>query len=406
MADKVLFLTQYFYPEVATTAQLLTELAVELRKFELEVAVFTGQPSYRKTKKLPRKEDYRRVCIQRLFNTRFNKDKTFGRVANSLTFFFSALLRVLFTRRDKTLFIVSNPPFLALIGWLMKRIRGQKYIYLVHDVYPDIAVKLGYLPEGGLITKMWDKLNHRIYCCADAIVVLGDYMRETIESKLTESCTKGANIHVIHNWANGDFIKPLAKEENWFCQEYDLVGKRVVLYSGNLGLFHDLETIVEAAEQLQGFDDLLFLFIGEGGKKKKLMEVAQKKGLRNVQFLPYQPWEHLPYSLTCGDISIVTVEKGVESLGVPSKLYTSLAAGQAILGLVGENSEVAGVIREYHCGIRVDQGDVEGVVNILKKLYEDPQLLVTMKKNARRCFEENFTREQAIEKYYAVLSNL
>jgi glycosyltransferase involved in cell wall biosynthesis len=94
----------------------------------------------------------------------------------------------------------------------------------------------------------------------------------------------------------------------------------------------------------------------------------------------------------------------VEGLGVPSKLYTSLAAGQVILALVGENSEVANIIGEYHCGFRVDQGDVEGVVKALRNLYEDNYLLKKMKKNARRCFEENFTQEQAISKYYKIIS--
>ena len=406
MANKVLFLAQYFYPEVTSTAQLLIELAAELHKRDMEVSAFVGQPSYVKSKKIAREEEHQGVYIRRLFATRFDKNKSFSRIANSLTFFLSSLLHVLFSHRDRILFIASNPPFLVLIGWLLKKIRRQRYLCLVQDIYPDIAVTLGYLSKGGFIVKMWDKLNSKIYRDADAVIVLGEYMKEVIAAKLEGTHAKGENIHVVHNWADGDFIKPLAKEENWFCKEHDLLGKQIILYSGNLGSFHDLETIIDAAEQLQEIDDLLFLFIGEGGKKKKLVEMAQEKGLRNVQFLTYQLREYLPFSLTCGDISVVTVERGVEGLAVPCKLYSSLAAGQAILGLIGENSEVATIIREYNCGIRVDQGDAEGVVEALKELHDNAHRLERMKKNARRCFEENFTKGRAMNEYRKIITGI
>lgn len=406
MANKVLFLAQYFYPEVTSTAQLLIELAAELHKRGMEVSAFVGQPSYVKSKKIAREEEHQGVHIRRLFATRFDKNKSFGRIVNSLTFFLSSLLHVLFSHRDRTLFIVSNPPFLVLIGWLLKKIRRQRCLCLVQDIYPDIAVTLGYLSKEGFVAKMWDKLNSKIYRDADAVIVLGEYMKKVIAAKLEGTHAKGENIYVVHNWADGDFIKPLVKEDNWFCEEHGLLGKLVVLYSGNLGLFHDLETIINAAGQLQEVDDLLFLFIGEGGKKKKLVEMTQEKGLRNVQFLTYQLKEHLPYSLTCGDISVITVERGVEGLAVPSKLYTSLAAGQAILGVIRENSEVADIIREYDCGIRVDQGDVKSTIKALKELHDNAHLLERMKKNARRCFEENFTKERAMSEYQKIITEI
>lgn len=213
-------------------------------------------------------------------------------------------------------------------------------------------------------------------------------------------------IKVIHNWADGNFIKPIDKCNNWFCKKYGLKDKFVVLYSGNIGRYHDLETVILVAERLKHLEDIKFVFIGEGDKKRKILQMAQDLKLENALFLPFQPREYLPYSLTCGDVSIVTLEKGLEGLSVPCKLYTALAAGQAIWGLVGNSSEVVEIIKKHECGFRTDQGDVSSAVRSLTKLYSDRQLLATTKENARKCFEKNFDKSVAIEKYLEIVKKV
>lgn len=403
MAKRVLFLTQFFYPEAAATAQLLTELAVELVKRGMTVTVYTSQPTYHERRRLPRQEEFHGVRIVRLFSTRFDKQRLFGRMANGLTFFLTVLLRLLFSRGREPLLIVSTPPFLGWVGWLVWLIQRRRYVLLVHDVYPDVAIRLGYMKEGGIVARFWKALNRKMYRHAATVIVLGERMKQVVEYHIGND---GTPVKVIHNWADGQFIVPRHKEGNWFAQKYGLVGKTVVLYSGNLGLFHDLETLIEAADRLREVKDVVFLFVGEGGKKKKLIRMVQQKGLRNVEFLPYQPRDHLPYSLPAGDIGVVTLERGVEGLCVPSKLYFYLAAGHAILALVGKDSEVADIIERCECGVRVEQGDVEGVVNALMRWRDDPSLLKEMKTRARHCFERYFTKEQAVAKYYNILKEL
>ena len=403
MAKKVTFLTQFFYPEPAATAQLLTELAVELVQRGWEVTVYTAQPTYHERKRLPRKERFHGVQIIRLFSTRFPKQKLWGRLANGLTFLLAALVRVLFTQRRDPLLIVSAPPFLGCVGWLAWLVRRRRYVFLVHDVYPDVAVRLGYMKEGGVVARIWDMLNRKVYGHAGAVIVLGERMKRTVETRIKNRATP---VVVIHNWADGSFVVPRGKEDNWFARKHGLIDKTVVLYSGNLGLFHDLETIIEAADRLRDVDDVVFLFIGGGGKKEKLVRMVREKGLRNVMFLPYQPREHLPFSLTAGDIGVVTLERGVEGLCVPSKLYYYLAAGQAILALVGKESEVADIVESWGCGVRVDQGDVDSVVSVLTHWVKDRSLLIQTKANSRKCFEACFTKEQAVTRYEEVLRTL
>lgn len=125
--------------------------------------------------------------------------------------------------------------------------------------------------------------------------------------------------------------------------------------------------------------------------------------LRNFLLLPYQPRDVLPFSLTCGDASVVTLEPGAEGLSVPSKVYSCLAAGQAVLVIMEERCDVVDIIEEGECGQRISPGDVDGLVSAIRRLHDSPTLLQTTKENARTCFEANFTKERAIDSYERVL---
>ena len=395
------FVVQHFYPEFAATAQLMTELAECLVARGIKIKVITGQPSFIAGKREPRKENYKGIEIRRLSSTQFNKNKFLGRILNWTSFTILSFLHLVFSVNRSKLFIVSQPPFLFGVGWMLNIIRKQNYICLIYDLYPDIAVKLGILKKEGVISKIWEKVNKTFLKKSRYIIVPIEKMKIIIEEKIGKS----NKVQVIHNWADGEFIRPIDKEENWFCNKYDIVDKLVVLYSGNIGLFHSFEILVEAADKLRYEKKVKFVFIGEGGKKKELMTMVERKKLNNVIFLPYQEREVLPYSLTCADLSVVSLEKGLGSVAAPCKLYTSLAAGAAILGITDSTSDVAQIIKRYNCGFNVEHNDVIKIVDILKKLMENKDTLESMKKNSRRCFEQSFQKDSIIEKYYKLFSS-
>lgn len=398
---EVVFVLQYFYPEVASTAQLMTELAEYLVSRGLKVRAVVGQPTYTRQKTLPRHEIYRGIEIERVSCTRFEKNSSLGRMMNWASYTALVFLRLLFMRGNPTLFIVSTPPFLFAVGYLLNLIRGQEYICLVYDLYPDIAERLGYINKGSVIARVWDGCNKRFFKRALSVIVPGENMKKLIDGKLGEGSDK---VKVIPNWADGSFIKPLAKSENWFSRKYNFTDKLTVLYAGNMGLFHQLETLVEAADKLRSDSNIQFVFIGEGGKKNKLTDMVTEKGLENVLFLPYQDKDILPFSLTSGDISVVSLEKSLDCVAAPCKLYTSLAAGQIILGLVDKDSDVAKVVNGSGSGFCVAQDDVEGVVAMLTQLSGDPRVVNDMKSRARKCFEGNFEKDKSMEKYHSVIS--
>jgi glycosyltransferase involved in cell wall biosynthesis len=148
------------------------------------------------------------------------------------------------------------------------------------------------------------------------------------------------------------------------------------------------------------------LIIGEGDAKDDVVALADSLGVRGdtVRFLPYQPKGDLPHSLTAGDVSVVTVEEGLEGVCVSSKLYTTMAAGTPVLAITHPTGDEARVIEACDAGVHVPQGDVDGVVDAVEAWRDDPDRLERQGENARAAFEEWFTRERAVDRYYALLT--
>lgn len=401
----VTLITEYFYPEEASTAQLLTSLATGLQS-DFDVSVLTGRPNYHpgdETESVPAHEQHEGVSIERLPATRLDKDTLAYRVVNWLTFTLMVFWRLVRTRgSDDIVLTLSNPPILPLAAWAAKRFRGFSYAYLIYDMYPDFPVALDMVSGDNVIVEAWERIMRMVYRDADRIVVLGDSMKRRLADKMSSDSTfSSEKIEVIPNWEDGSFISPLPKSENAFAQEHNLRDKFTLLYSGNIGRFHELRTAIDAVGLLEehGRDDIQFLVIGEGARKDDHQAYVEQQGIQNVRFLPFQPMDRLPETLTACDASLVGIIPEVEGLCVSSKLYSSLAAGRPILAVVGEGDEVARVVREQNCGIHVLPGNVEQVAETLASWADHPDTADTLGQRARMVFEENYTRSHAVAAY-------
>lgn len=400
----ILILTHYFHPETAAVAQFTTEIAQDLARRGCVVTVVTSRAPYqRNAPNLPADDRLGDVRIRRALGTRFDKRRLWGRMCNLATFIAGAAVELTFGFRGYDALMVCNAPLLGVVGWLGWLARRRPYLCVVEDIYPDLAVRFGVIGERSAVRRLWDALNARVYAGAAAVVTLGERMRAVLAANHARTGRAPLTIRVIPSWADGDAIRPLPKAENPFAREHGTQDKLTVLYSGNMGLAHDLETVLAAADRLRDDPRFYFLFIGDGGKRARLVATATEKRLPNVKFLPYQPVERLPLSLTCGDVAVVTMEPAAEGLIIPSKIYGSLAAGQAILGLVGEATEVADIIARHRCGVRVSPGDTTALVAALRRLADEPAELAAMQRRARACFEAHFRRESALEAYWETL---
>ncbi|MBI4000074.1 MAG: glycosyltransferase family 4 protein [Candidatus Omnitrophica bacterium] len=402
---KLVFVHQHFYPEIAGAVIRLTELAIDLSDYRFEITVITSLPYGPTENKIPRKETYKKISIDRVSKSNFNKNSRLGRIWDAISFFIAAFINIL-TRHHKSILLVgSDPPFLPFLGWLTYKICGQKYALLIFDIYPDLAVQLGYLKRKGVVTQLWEWMNRCSLANAIAVITPGITMKEVLARKINSpsDCSK---IRVIPTWEDGDTIKPILKNENWFCKEHHLLDKTIVLYSGNMGLAHDLVSIIEAACLLKEKREILFLFIGEGGQKKLLMDLVRRKKMENVRFLPYQPPETIPYSLASGDIALISMKSEVKGLCFPSKLQTALASGQAIVGVVPPETEVAELIESEDCGIRANPGEPKEIAQAILTLSEDRNRLSKYQRNARRAFEVHFRKDRLIQNYVTLFESI
>ena len=324
------------------------------------------------------------------------------RLLDWFKYFWFVFWSVLKQPNSSLLFIVSNPPFLPLVGYLMKKLRGQPYVVLIYDIYPDLAISLRKISKRGFLTRTWCWLNKIVWENSEAVFTIGNNMASKLENMFRVSCTPLGHIATIPNWVDHNFIKPISKEKNWFAQKYGQVDKFTVLYSGNLGATHGLETILEAIKELGNIKDIQFLIIGDGFKRVYIEKFIEKENLSTLFLLPFQPEDTLPYSLTTGDVAIITLAKGTEGLSVPSKVYYAMASGSALLCISSGNNELKNIIKKHQCGIPVEPGDVKGFVSAVKRFYEDPVFLKNCKENARKAVENYYTKRN-IEKYRGIL---
>ena len=397
---RILILHQFFYPDHSAVSQLMTDLAESLVARGVEVTAVAGRGRYNGGDSLPRREEYKGIRIERAWATSYGKRTSAGRLADYFSFYVGAIWRMLRVERHDLLLVLTQPPLIGLVGLLLGRLRGMRVVALVQDIYPDLAVVLGTLKRDSLGTRLFDWLNRRALCGMDRIIVLGECMRERIAAKV--GAERAARIDIIHNWADGREIKPLARgAQNPFRQRHGLQDRFVVLFSGNLGLVNEFQTVLEAARLLGARTDIVFLFIGDGVRRDEISEFARRHRLANVRLLPYQPRAELGFSLTAGDVHLTTLANGLAGLSVPSKTYASLAAGRPVLFVGDLKSASARLVIEYNCGAAVAAGESQQLAQVIIDWAADRAKLAALGARARALFETRFERQHAITSYLA-----
>ncbi len=362
-------LTQYFYPEINSTAQLLFELAEDLGEKGMSIFVYAKYPSNIISKNRIIKH-FKNIKINWTKTTNFNKSNIIGRSINYIVYLFRLAFKLLFDNDNSPLLVISSPPFLPLIAFALNKIKRRKYIYLVHDLYPDIAVKLGFLKKDGIIEKIWAKFNRSLIKNSEFTIVLDKNMKKMACNYVDKIDLH--KIHIINNWADGEYIKPLSAKNNHFIEKCNLRDKFIIEYAGNFGLTHNLEQVLEVAEEFKG-TNALFLLVGEGAKEDKLYKIKNQGKLDNVLIFPFQKREDLPFVLSAADISLIILDKGFNGLSMPSKLYSIMASGRPILACVEYGSEVENILRKADCGIVVPPNDPSKVKQVILEFMNNPE---------------------------------
>lgn len=412
MKKKIVFVINYFYPDLASTGQLLTELCIELQK-DFEITVIAAQPGYNNEKRnstnsIFEKDKLEDINIVRIKLPTVNKLSKISRIKYIFSYFFLALIALIKEKNVDIIYTISQPPVLGgLIGTIGKFFKRNKHVYNIQDFNPEQAKVINFTGNKYIyqIAKKIDKINCSY---SDKVIVVGNDMVETLKNRFKEK--KVPSYAMINNWTDEEDIIPLPKDNQIlqnFKEKYNLQNKFIVMYSGNLGLYYDLENIITLTKQFIDNKEIMFVFIGDGAVKKKMEEYVMINNLQNVLFIPYQDKNFIKFSLNVADIHLVVNQKGIKGVSVPSKIYGVMAAGKPILGILEKKSEAEILISSSNSGVVVEPQDYDGIVEKIKYLYEmDTSSLDEMGLKGREYLENNLRKSISICKYRELLKNI
>lgn len=397
---KLLFINQFYYPDISATSQIATELCEDLAALGHEVTVLAAQGTYDGGgDRLSKRETVRGVKIERVWSSSLGKRTIGHRAADYASFYVSAARKAVMLPKFDVVVAMSTPPLIALVA-LMTRARGARTIYWLQDIYPDLAIEFGVLARDAPSAHAMSALNSFILSTSDATVVLSAAMKQHLVAKGAPA----GRISVIPNWADGSAIVPVPHEQNPLRASLAPENQFVVMYSGNMGRAHDLKTIVEAARLLKARKNITFVVSGGGAQKEWLM--AEAHSFENLVVRPYVQKSDLGNWLAAGDLHLVTMAKTVGGLLEPSKAYGILAAGRPIAFVGPRKSGVAQMVIDHDVGIVVDNGDAEALAAGIVALADDPNVRKSKGEAARSSFEEHFDRKLAVRRFSQLMRSL
>jgi colanic acid biosynthesis glycosyl transferase WcaI len=397
---RIIFINRFFYPDLSATSQMLTDLAFYLATREFEIHVITSAQAYDDpTRAFPPFEVVQGVEIRRIATSRFGRARLFGRLLDYATFYIGAAWELFRVARSGDIVVAkTDPPMISVVAAIVARWRGAALVNWIQDLFPEVAEALDVVKNrmfGAVLRGLRNNSLNVAWCN----VVIGTGMAERL---LQEGIPKD-RIRVIHNWSDGEEIRPIDRPENALLAQWGLEGKFVVGYSGNMGRAHEFTTLLEAAERLSANPDIVFLLIGDGAQRASIVCFAEQRGLKNIVLKPYQPRELLKLSLGVPHVHVVSLIPSLEGLIVPSKFYGIAAAGRPTLCVGDQAGEIPRLIEAHACGWTVAPGHASVLADRILELTGNREMVDAAGRNARRAFEMNFDQRIAMQQWHSLI---
>jgi glycosyltransferase involved in cell wall biosynthesis len=402
--SRIWVVSELYYPEITSTGYFLTAIAEGLSA-SYDVAVLCGQPSYlARGVRAPAREMRNGVDVQRCWATTLNKNKLPFKIVNmitiSLSVFLTALLRF---RHGDIVIVVTNPPLLPYLIAIACRARGGRFVLLVHDVYPDVFIRLGILSQQSISASLLRQASRWLYSSSIRIIVLGRDMRDLVSDKLD---SRKDRVVIATNWGDTEAIAPQPISDNMLLAKLNLRERFVVQYCGNIGRTHGITDIAEAAELLSAEPEFHFLLIGWGAKKQWAIHQKQARKLENLTILAPLPSAEFCDGLNACSVAIISLSRGMAGISVPSRMYNVLAAGKPLLAVCDKDSELAAVVSEEDIGWVIPPGHPDLIVSALRKAKASPDRLRSMGERARKAAEMKYTAGHVLHAYQDLIQAL
>jgi glycosyltransferase involved in cell wall biosynthesis len=393
---RLLVLNQYYWPGVEATAHLLTELCEALAA-EYDVTVVTGR--LRGREDAPAEEVRNGVRVVRVNSAVFDRAQLGRRGLNYVTYLGRGAARALSLGRPDVILCMTDPPMVGALAILLGRRHRAPVIVLSQDVFPEIAVELKRL-SNPLVISLLGAITSFSLRNADRVVAIGDTMSERLEHKGVEP----RRLRVIPNWVDTQTITPRPRDNEW-ARQNGLTGRFVVMHSGNVGHAQNLDNLIRATTFVRDLDDLTAVIVGFGARHAAEAALAERLEA-NVVFMPYQPRELLPESLSSADVHFVGLGEGLAGYIVPSRLYGILAVARPVIVAADAESEPARVVHEAGCGLVIPPGRPDLLAAKLRELHAGEHDLEEMGRRGREYVTETADRSIAFGRYRSLLAEV
>jgi glycosyltransferase involved in cell wall biosynthesis len=400
---RILLVNQHYWPDHASTAQHLADLAEALAEEGHDVHVICSRAGSRPGgPPRARREARRGVTIHRVGATGLGRASTLRRMVDYLSFHQLALARALTLPRFDVVVTLTTPPLIAVVGQALRRLRGTRHVSWSMDLHPDASLALGRMSTRNAAHRALASLSDALYRGADRVVALGPYMADRHQRKGVPN----ERIATIPVWSRRDEVYPMPRDGHPLRAALGLADKFVVMYSGNHGLAHTFDALLDAARRLKDRDDIVFLFVGDGPRRREVTLARDGAGLDNIRLLDFFPREHLHASLSLADLHVVSLRPEMTGICVPGKLYGAMASGRPVLFIGPPRCEVADTVTEHGCGEVVGPHDGAAAARAITRLADDPELAETRGEAGLAAFVENYEREPCCAAWCWMLDEL
>lgn len=389
---RILILNQYYPPDASNTARLLEDFVEQLAGVH-DVEVIAGRPSY-SAGAIAWPEG--KAHVRRVRSLPFARGTLGGRAINYLSYLGLSLVASVRTARPDVIVAQTDPPVIGAIAALAAMRFRCRFVFVCHDVHPDIGIAMGVIRNRPLIA-VWRVINRFIRRRADRIVVVGRDMAQ----KLKEEGVDPAKIVYVPTWSVDGAAETASSGE--LRDRLGWGDRFVVMHAGNIGLAQNIEMFPRLAEQLSCEPEMLIVLMGDGAARPALERDIQARGLSNIQVLPYQSRADAHALMAVADAHVVSLVPGLWGCAAPSKTYAVMAAGRPFVAAVDADSEPARIVEEWACGYVVAPGDDRALAAALVALKESGDESLGVR--ARHGFEAQFSAGACIARLRAVIES-
>ena len=334
------------------------------------------------------------VHVHRVTATNLGNATLAGRLLDYASFFLFATVRGVRLGRMDVCIALTTPPYIGLIGSLLKRIRGTRLVLWTMDLYPEIAAACGIVRSSSLTYRVCAALSRGLYRRASAIISLGWCMT----ARLIEAGVNPHKIVAVDNWAPGECVAPIDRDDSRLRRGLGLNGQFTIMHAGNFGAGHHLHTLTRSLARIDRSRNWRIVFAGNTRSRDRFARLASASNLTGVRLTPPVPLDRLSDSLAAGDVHVVSQKEGTQGLLVPSKIYGLMAAGRPILFIGPAETEAAGLVRNSRCGLVIRPGDFVATEAALRRLAEDLSHRRTMGANARAYYLRHLGRDRSVRR--------